>query len=423
MVTSFYLFPFNLPIQAVVNTKMILAAMGLGLFFLDKSFRREFSLSKDFLVLSMICAVISVWAFLSSTLNRTSDYTFATYIVSVCVWLGGAYMVIWLIRAVHGELSLRLIGNYLVAVCVVQCLLAYGMTLMPSLKSFIDSLMGDSDDFMGIAEGRIYGLGAALDPAGLRFAAILIILTHLISCTDFSENRWVGLFYVISFILITVLGSMVARTTLVGLGLCVAYLLFQPIWGKGLANAGAFWIVTIPILLVGVFVCVWLYNTIPSFQSNLRFGFEGFFSLIEKGRWEVHSTNILRDMVVWPESLRTWIIGDGYFDNPLDIPDQLGRVYIGYYKHTDIGYIRYIFYFGVIGLLGMISAFSQMTITCCKRLKGVTPLFLFLLLLNFIGWLKVSSDIIMVFAPFLILAYISSKETEDEETLSNQSCN
>ena len=218
----------------------------------------------------------------------------------------------------------------------------------------------------------------------------------------------------ISCVLITVFGNMVARTTLVGFVLGVSYLLFQPVWGKGLVDAGAFWAVTIPVLIAGVLGCVWLYNTNPSFHSNLRFGFEGFFSLVEKGRWEMHSTNILKNMVVWPESVKTWIVGDGYFDNPQDIPSQLGRVSVGYYKHTDIGYLRYIFYFGAVGLIGMITAFVQMTVTCCRRLKGFIPLFLFLLLLNLIGWLKVSSDIIMVFAPFLVLAYMNSEEDKKE---------
>ena len=84
---------------------------------------------------------------------------------------------------------------------------------------------------------------------------------------------------------------------------------------------------------------------------------------------------------------------------------------------TDIGYLRYIFYFGVIGLLGMISVFSQMTATCIRRIKGYTTLFICLLLVNLIGWFKVSSDIIMVFAPFLILAY----QQEDEDDILGES--
>ena len=110
-------------------------------------------------------------------------------------------------------------------------------------------------------------------------------------------------------------------------------------------------------------------------------------------------------MIIWPESLKTWLIGDGFFDNPMDIPDRFGQVYNGFYKHTDIGYLRYIFYFGVIGLVLMILVPIQMTVCCGRKMPDHKWLFIMLLVTTLIGWLKVSSDIIMVFAPFLILAF------------------
>ena len=39
-----------------------------------------------------------------------------------------------------------------------------------------------------------------------------------------------------------------------------------------------------------------------------------------------------------------------------------------------------------------------------------TILFLLILLVNMVGWVKVSSDIIMMFAPFFILACLAEKE-------------
>lgn len=418
ILTSFFLFPFNLPVGAEVNTKMALAVFGLAFFVSDMAKKRSFSVSKDFLTLSLICLSISVWALLSTSVNGSQEKSFVTYIISVWVWFGGAYAVIWLIRQIHGKLTVELIGRYMVAVCTAQCLLAYIMTLSPPLKDFIDSIMGESDQFMGVAEGRVYGLGAALDPSGLRFAGVLIILTHLISRTDFSTDVWPGLAYLASFFVISVIGSMMSRTTLVGTGLGITGLLMQPLWRNGLENPGAFWKVTAPFFLIGIGLCAWLYNINPEFRAHLRFGFEGFFSLVEKGRWETRSTNILKGMIVWPESVKTWIIGDGYFDNPQDVPDIIGRVASGYYKHTDIGYLRYIFYFGAIGLAGMIAVFVHMTATCGRRLKGYAALFVFLLLLNLIGWIKVSSDIIMVFAPFLIMAY-TLDQNDNEETPSD----
>lgn len=141
-------------------------------------------------------------------------------------------------------------------------------------------------------------------------------------------------------------------------------------------------------------------------MQNLRFGFEGFFSIAEKGYWETHSNNILKNMLVWPETIHTWIIGDGYIDNPASDPDFLGEVTGGYYRGTDIGYLRYIFYFGIIGLAALIAVFIKSTKICIDHFKGYKILFLLMLLSNLVCWLKVSSDTFSVFAPFLCLAFI-----------------
>ena len=69
VVTSLFLFPFNLPVSITVNTKMILAAIGVGLFGLDKLKQRALTVSWDFLVLSLICTVISIWAFFGTLAN------------------------------------------------------------------------------------------------------------------------------------------------------------------------------------------------------------------------------------------------------------------------------------------------------------------------------------------------------------------
>ena len=115
-------------------------------------------------------------------------------------------------------------------------------------------------------------------------------------------------------------------------------------------------------------------------------------------------------MIVWPESVRTWIIGDGYFDNPASDPNFLGEVTKGYYRGTDIGYLRYIFYFGIIGLSALIAVFMKSTKICIDHFKGYKFLFLLMLASNLICWFKVSSDAFAVFAPFLCLAFMEDDE-------------
>lgn len=413
IVTSLFIFPFNLPFASSVNTKMVIAAFGLLLFFLDMLRKRSFIISKDFLIFSIISILVSVWTYLVITLNNTIDTSYAQYIISAWVWMGGAYTVVWLINAVHGKVTVELIGQYLAAVCVGQCLLAYAMTLSPQLKNFVDSLMGNAADFMGPAEGRIYGLGAALDPSGLRFAAVLVILAHLIHVTDSATDKLVEALYIISFIIITVIGNMISRTTIIGVALALVYWGLLLFFEKRERYVSGFWVTASICVVISIGIIALLYQTNYSFRSNLRFGFEGFFSLVEKGYWETNSTNILKGMVVWPESIKTWAIGDGYFFNSQDTPDRFGQLETGFYMDTDIGYLRYIFYFGSIGLLLLTAVFLRITATCCRIFTKDSLLFIFILLVNLVGWVKVSSDIIMIFAPFFVLACIKEKEPSE----------
>jgi len=418
IMTSLFIFPFNLPFATNVNTKMVIAAFGLLLFFYDMLRKRSFVISRDFLIFSIICVLVSVWSYLVITINNTVDDSYAQYIVSAWVWMGGAYAVVWLIGAIHGKVSVELIGRYLVSVCVAQCFLAYMMGLYPALKNFVDSLMGNAADFMGPAEGRIYGLGAALDPSGLRFAAVLVILAHLIHQTDSSRHKALEAFYILSFIVITVIGNMISRTTIIGVGVSLLYWVLMAFFEKRQRYLSGFWVTAAICIFVSIGLIALQYNTNLHFRNNLRFGFEGFFSLVEKGYWETNSTNILKGMVVWPDSLKTWIIGDGMFFNEEGTPDFLGQLQTGFYMDTDIGYLRFIYYFGTIGLLGMVAVFVSIALTCGKILSRDRVLFFLLLLVNLAGWVKVSSDIIMIMAPFFVMACIREKEddvSEDEQ--------
>lgn len=409
IITSLFIFPFNLPFLSDVNTKMVIAAFGLILFSYDMLQNRAVIISKDFLMFSIICIIVSIWSYLVITLNNTVDTSYAQYVISAWVWMGGAYTVVWLIDAIHGKASVALICKYLVFVCVGQCILAYMMTLFPALKSFIDSLMGNAADFMGPAEGRIYGLGAALDPSGLRFAAVLVILAHLIHNTNAETERGMEAFYVFAFFLISIIGNMISRTTIIGVGIALLYWILLFFFEKREHYLSGFWVTATICIFISLGLIVLLYNTNFAFRNNLRFGFEGFFSLVEKGYWETNSTNILKGMVIWPESIKTWAIGDGLFFNAEGTPDRFGQLETGFYMDTDIGYLRYIFYFGSIGLLLLTAVFARITSTCCRLFTKDRLLFLLILLVNMVGWIKVSSDIIMIFAPFFVLACINEK--------------
>lgn len=418
VITSFYFFPFEFTFLPAVNTKMAMAAAGLVLFLINLARGRSAALDESFFRLSLIAVLVSIIAFGAAVINNTKDYTYASYIVSMWVWMGGAYTVLCCIRAVHGGTSVALVGNYLIAVCVGQCAMALVIDSFPAVDAFVNRMVvgvGFTTQDVLESSDRLYGIGCSLDVAGTRFSCVLALIAFLCIRMANSPKRWWLWLYLFAFVVIVVVGSMIARTTYVGAGMALVVWLLASVFGKVSTDLKYLWTPILSLLLIGAIVCAVLYSSSPAFKDNLRFAFEGFFSLAEKGEWDVNSNNILKNMVVFPDNLRTWIIGDGYMENPFwSDPNYVGEMFNGYYKQTDIGYLRFIFYFGLIGLL----TFCYFMFACARELVKRLPeykwLFISILLINFTVWAKVSTDIFPMFA---ILLCISPVENREYETL------
>jgi hypothetical protein len=71
---------------------------------------------------------------------------------------------------------------------------------------------------------------------------------------------------------------------------------------------------------------------------------------------------------------------------------------------TDIGYLRFLFYFGIFGLTTFIIYFFKVAKTCVERFPKYAAMFWLILATNMIVWLKVSTDIFVVFALFLCIS-------------------
>lgn len=412
---SFYFFPFEFTFLPGVNTKMAMAGVGLILYVIDLAKGRVGQINKSGFQIAIIAALVSLCGLTAVIYNNTNDYTYASYIVSMFVWLGGAYTAVKIVRWLHGYVSVELVCNYLIGVCVGQCVLALIMDFNPTIKAMVDRIVVGFDfvDTDSLTKAnRLYGIGAGLDVAGTRFSVVLVIISILLqrlSASRFRSYMWV---YIAAFILIAVVGNMMARTTTVGVLVALCYLVMSSGIMKMSLNRDNMrvWKYLLGTLCVALPIIIYLYSIDPQFRDNLRFAFEGFFSLAEKGHWETNSNNILKNMIVFPDNWKTWLIGDGYIENPTyRDPYYVGPSHGGYYMGTDIGYLRFLFYFGLFGLLTFIIYFIKVARSCAERFPKYATMFMLILAINMIVWLKVSTDIFLVFAIFLCV----SKEDED----------
>jgi hypothetical protein len=412
--TSLFFFPFVFTFFPYANTKMMLGAVGVVILLVNLAKKRLGRLDKDFLIISLFSLGVCLASYLSMTINNTPDDSYLSYIISMWVWVSAAYVVVNMIKKTHKYISVELVCFYLIGVGVAQCIIAVTMDTIPAVKHFVDGFLA-GEGFMGKNKSRLYGIGCALDVAGGRFAALLIMISFLLPrmFRRKNYNKYV-VSLIFSFFIISIIGNIIGRTAMVGMVLGIAYiaycLIFKQSYFYGKRNVFTSRISVIAIIVI--LVAVFLYNTNPHSKSLIRFGFEGFFSLVEKGRWEVHSNEMLKHGYIFPDTLKGWIIGDGYIGSTYNDPYYTGIDYIGFYKGTDVGYSRFIFYFGIIGL----AAFALFLIKVCQVLMRRFPqyrlMFFGILLLNFIVWLKVSTDLFLVFAPFLCIGQSEEEEYE-----------
>ena len=414
IIVDFYFFSTLFSFTGSFNTKELMAVLGIFLFFADMYRQKKTAISNEFFGLLVYSGLISLAALFSASFHNTQETTYTTYFLSMLVWLSAAFVVIKCLKWAYGEISIELIAKYIVAVAVLQGLIAVIADNYAPLDNFIlNTIPGLT---WAKSENRIYGFAttAALDSGGIRFAIASVLCAHNIK-TLVRDDRIKGVpLYILAFLIIGVTGNMVARTTIVGtvIGLVYLFIYISPFKKNLSASMLKAWLWIIMETTAIVILVASLYTSDPNFYRRTRFAFEGFFSLVEEGHWQTGSNDVLMSMYVFPDNAETWLIGDGYFVIPGEDPYYMGVVTEGYYMGTDVGFLRYIFFFGLIGL-AIYSLFIIYAGRVCIRMHpGNTLLFIILTAMNFIIWLKVATDCFFILCLFICLGYVRDHSPE-----------
>ena len=340
IVVDAYYFNFALRVLPSVNSKMVLAVVGAAAFVFQGIRDRTTHIFRRIFVSAILAVIFSLWCYFAIVANATNNKEFADYFVSFAVWVGGAYGVYVLLKGEYERVDLTTTTWYLALVCASQCVIALLIDNVSFIHDFVDRVFYQPTQFYEFNH-RLYGIACALDPAGIRFSAAQVLIAHQLAVVNkVRKNARRSSFYIVCFLMITVVGCMISRTTIVGTVLGLAYILFGNLrMGRG-GNVSKTQLNSILLLtfLIGgaVVISAILYNANPDFRADLRFGFEGFFNWVETGTFSTNSTNELQTMWVWPTTPRGWLIGEG----------RMGVFETG----SDIGYCNYILYCGLIGM-------------------------------------------------------------------------
>ena len=404
-VTSAYLFPICFTfIPNAINSKMIVAAFGIAAFAFNGVRNKALTVSEPTLFAGLLAAIFSVWCLFSVTESNTFDMTYASYLVSFITWMFGAYGVCAALSLAYEEVNLDVLVRYLALACVFQCVMAVLIDNNSAVCNLVDRFMDQGQDFYKRGH-RLYGLGAALDPAGIRFSAVLIMMAHLFATSPtVRSNRIYQATLLLGYAIIVIIGSVISRTTLVGASMGMVYMvifLFRLRKG-GFATTQTiqifFWFFL--LLLLVLVASVYFYRRNLTFQGYLRFGFEAFFNWVETGQFRTSSTDTLtQTMWVWPSDIKTWLIGRG--------------TYGVFENYTDIGYCNFTFYCGLIGLTLFSIFFLYCHLVLNRKFNDFLVPSLLLVALTFVVWMKVTTDIFFLNA-LLFCAAADKMEIEND---------
>lgn len=387
------IYPVRFAFFPFVSTRVTIGAMGILLFLINSlsyNSKKILAIKKEWLSVAISLMTILLIAIFVDLLNGTKETYFIKFPLSMIAIFGASYAVAKGVKSVYHQITFDIIARYIVLSVVLQMIIAVFMFISPIIKESLINLLAVNYqkqvgiDIIGL-RNRIIGFGSQFFAAGVVNCFTLILLTILIKYKSSRNEKTTYL--KLGFVLLSIVGTVLSRTTLVGILMSVAIFMFKS--KIFIIKSSTIKLFIVFAALVVLFVCFMPNSIFEKIKTASRFGFEMFYNYFEKGELSTKSTNQLFEMYkVHPNSIKTWIIGDGYYKNPLDATL--------YYLNTDVGYLRLLFYFGIIGTLAYF-AYEITLVKLANKINGNTfPLFFFaiavlILILNLKGMTEMTS--------------------------------
>jgi hypothetical protein len=371
---SFAIFP------SILSTKAIIAILGFGIFFV-KLFQNGVKLKVNIILfkIGIVTALLMFFSMLSILYNMTSDFEFLIYAYKVIGTIFAAYFIIQVMKKIKLNSSFFNISSLIVNVVLIQAFIASIMYLSPDAKYFLYSIQNIKVDFMLAFTSRFMGFGSHFFGAGIVNGMALILLAILLRHSTFKSRE--ALLLSLKFFIIFIIGMALSRTTIVGFAIaCIIIFLPKNLSFTISKNK-------LPFISILVFLPIILGLILKSnpvafelISPALNFAFEMFVNLYESASFSTRSSDVMLQMYIFPDEIKTWIIGDGLYKNPFEEE---------YYMHTDIGYLRLIYYFGILGLLVYFTLQYYLLVPALKIFKlnysYIVFIFIYLLILNLKG--------------------------------------
>lgn len=406
IIVFLYIYPIQFTFLPV-STRFLFAIFGFAwyivIFLLKRNF---FTIHRFFFNFLLLLFSIAFVALVSILYNITYDFEYVKYVISMIIIIFASYFIINCLKELKYRMNFFTISILIINVVLIQSIIAFIMFLIPDFRDIllnIQKLSPEEIELVTIVnEFRMIGFGATFFGAGIVSGFALILIAKLIRLNQFSLKKI--LILSLKFLFIFVIGMIMSRTTLIGFFLAILLVLLPEKFDNTInmfQKRGLFFlsIIIIPLIITILFL-TFFSSLYLIFNTYFEYGFELFINFFENGSFESSSTNELATMYIFPTDIKTFIIGDGYFMDPME--KSL------FYMHTDVGYIRFIYYFGFIGLLLYLIMQIYLIVLAYKKLGISIGFYFFIILYLLILNLKGITDLLFLNVIFL-MAYLINK--------------
>ena len=350
-----FIYIYNPPLRFFpLNSGIIISGVFFIFYLLQlltkMSLLKTVTFNRHLLMLIGTISLLVLYSFLIPVVSGSADFQLSkNYLSFLLFYLPGAFGIVELFKKYFTATEVLKI---FVSVTVLQSIIMFSMFVNPDIKNFFFSLLRDAEArikqnntsggfrFLGFALGGSWDL-SIVQSLGMMSVALLVK-------TDKSQNNLKNALF---FLLLLVSVFLAGRTGVFGILLALLILLI-PVT-----------ITEVPLYKITKFVIFLCLVTVPLFflirsrvpdtvvnivQKNFLPWAVEMFQNDNGAVLETRSSNELKTMYFVP-SVKTILLGDGYYQNPVD----KNR----YYMDTDAGYMRHLFFYGFFGSILLVSLY------------------------------------------------------------------
>lgn len=403
----FYLFLFSLHFVFLpIRIRALLALYGLYQLYRNYHYIRLSRKERNNWRFLIYCVLLFFGTVILSTIiNVNFDSEFFKYPVQIVLSLTSAFGLIAITsKLLRTEFTMEKMLKVIITISVFECLLTVILHINPSIRNVLMNLLNvnamTADAIEKEEFNRMTGLGAKFFGGGVFMALTIFYISLII-------NREAGLIkkfgYLFALVVVLIIGSAIARTTLVGL-LGFITVFFIPSANKQskgydkivLASS----IVLVSIISFSIFKKYLEEN--PLFEVAMKRAFSVVY--VFEGTGEMQAKETMVGGYTTPDNTKTWILGDAQMVDPKD--PELSR-----YKGIDIGIWELIWGYGIVGLFfyGLVQ-YAFCRLTHFRRLEYIV---LFLLWIAFMNKGPVTYDLYL--SLFIMLPIYQNIERHKKE--------